>query len=188
MQRRLMTAAGVAALLALAPVAGHDALAQTASPTQTQPSGAQAPRTQTQPTQTQPQMQGQASRNAGAAAQTIKPDQMRASKVIGSAVYDRQNQKIGSVKDLILDKDGRVDDIVVDVGSFLGAGGKYVAVKPTEIRTDNNRLTLDRTKDQLKQMAEFRLEDRSTGAGSSASPTTGGRVGTGSGSSKPPSQ
>jgi len=40
--------------------------------------------------------------------------------------------------------------VVVDVGSFLGVGGKYVAVPPTDIKTDNNRLTLDRTKEQLQ--------------------------------------
>ena len=34
----------------------------------------------------------------------IQPDEMRASKMIGSTVYDVQNRNIGSVKDLILDK------------------------------------------------------------------------------------
>jgi hypothetical protein len=116
---------------------------------------------------------------AATASTMIQPDEMRASKFIGSTVYDLQNRNIGSVKDLILGKDGKVDKVVLDVGSFLGMGGKYVAVPLSDIKTDHNRLTLDRSKEQLQQMAEFRLEDRATGAGTSTSPPEGGRLGTG---------
>jgi sporulation protein YlmC with PRC-barrel domain len=107
----------------------------------------------------------------------IQPDEVRASKMIGSTVYDVQNRNIGSVKDLILNKDGRVDAAVIDVGAFLGMGGKYVAIPISDIKTDNNRLTLDRAKEQLQQMAAYDLENSDTGAGKSASPATGGRLG-----------
>ena len=63
-------------------------------------------------------------------AHSIQTDEIRASKMIGSAVYDVQNRKIGSVDDVILNKDGKVDAVVIDVGSFLGMGGKDVAVLP----------------------------------------------------------
>ena len=125
---------------------------------------------------------------ASRATQTVQPDQMRASKIIGANVYDRGNQKVGSVYDLILDRDGKVADVVVDVGSALGMGGKDVAVKMSDIRTDNNRLTLDRTKQQLEQAANYQVEDRDTGAGTSPSPVQGGRTGTGSGTSTPPAR
>jgi len=127
---------------------------------------------------------GDAGKPDGNRVEAIKPDQIRASKVIGGAVYDVQNQKIGDVKDLILDKDAKVAEVVVDVGSFLGMGGKHVALKPSDFKTDNNRLTVSKTKDELKQMAEFKLDDRTTGAGSSASPTSGGRLGSGSSAPK----
>ena len=107
---------------------------------------------------------------------SIQTDEIRASKMIGSAVYDVQNRDIGKVADVILNKDGKVDAIIVDVGSFLGMGGKDVAVLPSDIKTDNNRLTLDRTKEQLQQMATYNLENRNTGAGTSTSPVEGGRL------------
>ena len=47
----------------------------------------------------------------------------------------------------------------------------------SDIKANNNRLTLDRTKEQLQQTAEYRLEDRNTGAGTSTSPVTGGQLG-----------
>ena len=107
----------------------------------------------------------------------IQSDEIRASKMMGSTVYDVQNRDIGKVKDLVLNKDGKIDAVVLDVGTFLGMGGKYVAVPLTDIKTDNNRLTLDRTKEQLQQMAAYQLENPDTGAGSSTSPTTGGHLG-----------
>jgi sporulation protein YlmC with PRC-barrel domain len=113
------------------------------------------------------------------AEEVIQSDQIRASKMIGSAVYDIQNRKIGKVRDLVLDRSGQIAAVVVDVGSFLGMGGKNVAVKPSDIKTDHNRLTLDVTKEQLQSMANYQLEDRNTGAGSSASPVKGGHLGTG---------
>lgn len=114
----------------------------------------------------------------------IQPDQVRATKMLGSTVYDVQNRDIGSVKDLIIDKDGRVAAAVVDVGTFLGMGGKYVAVPLDAIKTDNNRLTLDMTKEQLQQAQAYNLENRNTGSGSTTSPVTGGHLGTSSGTNR----
>src|ERR1700730_6937841 len=107
---------------------------------------------------------------------SIQTDEIRASKMIGREAYHVQKRKIGSVDDVILNKAGKVDAVVIDVGSFLGMGGKDVAVLPSDIKTDNNRLTLDRTKEQLQQMASYNLENKNTGAGTSTSPVEGGRL------------
>jgi len=118
-------------------------------------------------------------RQANQGQEFIQPDQMRASKMIGSRVYDLQNRNIGKVSDLIVNRQGNIDSVIVDVGSFLGMGGKNVAVKPSDFKTDNNRLTLDVTKEQLQQKADYNLRDRDTGAGTSASPVHGGKIGSG---------
>jgi sporulation protein YlmC with PRC-barrel domain len=107
----------------------------------------------------------------------IQPNEIRASKMIGASVYDVQNRDIGNVKDLVISKSGTVDAVVVDVGSFLGMGGKYVAIPLDEIKADNNRLTLDRSKEQLQKMAKYELENPNTGTGSSPTPATGGHLG-----------
>jgi sporulation protein YlmC with PRC-barrel domain len=134
--------------------------------------------------QTNPSLERHAAVNTATTSDTIQIDQIRASKMLGSSVYDLQNRKIGSVKDLVLDKDGTVAAVVIDVGSTLGMGGKDVAIRMSDIKADNNRLTLDRTKEQLQQMAEYRLENRNTGAGTTTSPVQGGRLGTDSGTHK----
>ena len=119
----------------------------------------------------------------------IQPDQIRASKIIGSGVYDVQNRDIGKVIDVILNQDGRVVALVVDIGAFLGTGGKNVAVRLSDIKTDNHRLTLDLTKERLERMQSYQLENPDTGAGLSASPVQGGgRLGSTAGPNMAPSQ
>jgi len=107
----------------------------------------------------------------------IQSDEVRASKMIGSTVYDAQDHNIGKVSDLVLNKEGTVDAVVLDVGSVLGMGGKYVALPLSDIKTQKNHLTLDRTKEQLQQMVAYQLENPDTGAGSSSAPASGGRLG-----------
>jgi len=101
----------------------------------------------------------------------MTPDEIRATKFMGSTVYDVENRNIGDVKDMVFNREGRIDAVVLDVGAFLGMGGKYVAVKLADIKTDNNRLTLDMTKEQLKSAQAYLFNDQSWGYGSSTAPT-----------------
>jgi sporulation protein YlmC with PRC-barrel domain len=88
---------------------------------------------------------------------TTSSGDLRASELIGSTVYDVQNQDIGSVKDVVLGQDGKVSAVVIDVGAFLGMGGKYVGVGLDDLKTDNNRLTLAQTKSQLQSAQSYHL-------------------------------
>src|SRR5436305_13751832 len=64
----------------------------------------------------------------------IQPGQIRTTEMDGATVYDTQNNKVGDVKDIILDRDGKVASVVLDVGAFLGMGGKYVAVGRSDMK------------------------------------------------------
>ncbi len=52
----------------------------------------------------------------------------RASKIIGSSVYDTAHHKIGNVSDLVITPDKTVSFAIVGVGGFLGIGQKDVAI------------------------------------------------------------
>ena len=52
----------------------------------------------------------------------------RASKVVGLSVYNNNNEKIGSINDLLMDKSGTIKAAVIGVGGFLGMGEHLVAV------------------------------------------------------------
>jgi sporulation protein YlmC with PRC-barrel domain len=52
----------------------------------------------------------------------------RGSKLAGVDVYNEANEKIGAINDVILDKSGKVANVILGVGGFLGMGERYVAV------------------------------------------------------------
>jgi sporulation protein YlmC with PRC-barrel domain len=52
----------------------------------------------------------------------------RASKMVGLSVYNDKNESIGSINDMLTDKDGKIKAVVIGVGGFLGVGEHLVAV------------------------------------------------------------
>jgi sporulation protein YlmC with PRC-barrel domain len=85
----------------------------------------------------------------------------RASKVVGSSVYNDHDEKVGSVNDLLIAKDGKLS-AVLSVGGFLGVGTKYVEVPYSSLtfgntqRDSENRVVLNgATKDSLKSQAAY---------------------------------
>jgi hypothetical protein len=50
------------------------------------------------------------------------------SKFKGTDVLGPDNAKVGSVSDLLFDKNGKIDGFIVGVGGFLGIGEKNVAI------------------------------------------------------------
>ncbi len=58
----------------------------------------------------------------------------QASKLIHMNVYNGQNEKIGDIKELMLDKTGKIDVVAIAVGGFLGIGEHDVAVKFDQLK------------------------------------------------------
>jgi sporulation protein YlmC with PRC-barrel domain len=52
----------------------------------------------------------------------------RASKLVGLSVYNEKNESVGSINDMLTDKNGKVVAVVIGVGGFLGVGEHLVAV------------------------------------------------------------
>src|SRR5215218_3996524 len=101
---KMQLAAGIAATALLA----GTALAQTTAPTQ--PVG---------PGQVMTQM---------------PPDLMRGSQLMGIDVYGADNQKIGDIDEVLVDRHGKIHGFVVGVGGFLGIGQKDVAIPFDQIQ------------------------------------------------------
>jgi sporulation protein YlmC with PRC-barrel domain len=85
--------------------------------------------------------------------------QWLASNVYGQSVYDKNEQKIGDLSDMIVEKDGQIKSAIIGVGGFLGVGQKDVEIPFTDLRmmtrNGKNWLALDRTKDQLQNAPTF---------------------------------
>src|SRR4051794_18268563 len=68
------------------------------------------------------------------AASTGQHEGWRASKLVGVDVYNEANEKIGDINEVILDKSGKVSNVILGVGGFLGMGEHYVAVSYDKLK------------------------------------------------------
>jgi len=76
--------------------------------------------------------------------------------IMGKAVYNDNNEKIGDVNDVLFSRTNSASFVVIGVGGFLGMGEHDVAVPLSRIKHDNDKLTLPgATKEALKKMPEF---------------------------------
>lgn len=119
------------------------------------------------------------SSSAGGVITQQSPNQWLASKFMGTDVIGTDDAKIGDVSDVLFDKQGRVDALIVGVGGFLGIGQKDIALPISSFQvvaansgkntTSSDQLRLSMTKDQLTQMAEFKsMSSTATTTGSGA--------------------
>jgi sporulation protein YlmC with PRC-barrel domain len=94
---------------------------------------------------------------------------VRASKLIGTTVYNDHDEKVGSVDDVVLGKDNKADNVIVSVGGFLGMGKKLVSVPYEQLTlgdtknasSDNKVVMPGATKDSLKALPDFNYTNRS---------------------------
>ena len=68
--------------------------------------------------------------------------QIRASKIVGADVYNEKNDKIGSIYDVLMHKDGGAASVVVSVGGFLGMDAKYVDVPYSKLDIKANKIMM----------------------------------------------
>ncbi len=71
--------------------------------------------------------------DAGALSQE-SPDQWRASKLAGVAIYGPDNRSVGKISDVLMSKDGKAEYVIVGVGGFLGIGEKDVAIPYDQVK------------------------------------------------------
>ena len=71
----------------------------------------------------------------------MKAGQWRGTKLTGLNVYNNNNEKIGDVKEIILDRTGKIDAIVIAAGGFLGMGNHDVAVPFQQVKWLDERGT-----------------------------------------------
>ncbi|MCP3708975.1 PRC-barrel domain-containing protein [Paraburkholderia sp. CNPSo 3274] len=79
----------------------------------------------------------------------------RASKLVGSDVYDNSGSKIGAIDDIVLESPNEGAFAILSVGGFLGMGKHLVAVPFNDLRIDRKQIVLQIDKAQLKAMPEF---------------------------------
>ncbi|MCH7372956.1 PRC-barrel domain-containing protein [Aeromonas sp. MR16] len=83
---------------------------------------------------------------------------LSASTLSGDDVYDPRGEKLGSIKELMLDiENGKVCYAVLSFGGFLSLGEKLFAVpwSALKVDTENKRFIMDTTEERMKNAPGF---------------------------------
>ena len=86
----------------------------------------------------------------------------RTSKVVGLNVYNDNNENVGSINELLMDKSGNIKAAVLSVGGFLGMGARYVAVPFDKIKFSNEPVSYAAT--SAKPNADAKPQSTTTGS------------------------
>jgi hypothetical protein len=86
--------------------------------------------------------------------------QMRLGKIVGASVYNDQNQSVGSIDDVLMNRDNKANTAVISVGGFLGMGSKLVSVPFDQLKVENDRIVMPgATKASLTGMPEYKYNN-----------------------------
>lgn len=70
-------------------------------------------------------------------------------------VIGADDEEIGEVNAVLGDQNGQPQAISVEIGGFLGFGGKTVILMLTDVRLDLGRLRTALTKDEIENLPDF---------------------------------
>ncbi len=90
------------------------------------------------------------------------PRLMGANTLDGNDVYNKANEDLGDIKEIMLDvPSGKIAYAVLSFGGFMGMGDKLFAVpwSALQLDTDNKRFVLDMDKETLKNAPGFDKDD-----------------------------
>lgn len=91
---------------------------------------------------------------------TVTAAGLRASDVVGADVKNPAGDNIGEISEVILQQDGSVNGVVVDVGGFLGVGDRPVLLEWKDLQftgiEGDLAVTTALNKDQLQTFPEYR--------------------------------
>lgn len=182
----------IALMATVAALAISPALAQTTAPNQDMkttpqaqptPQGQNTPAPSTGQSTTAPSSAEKSATAPASAGQkfvnTQTSDQWLASDLMGLKVMGNGDENIGSISDLLVDKDGNIVAAVIGVGGFLGIGQKDVAIsfdtiKVTQDKDGNPQARLSLSKKELEGAPDFKsMADVKSASSRPATPPAG---------------
>ena len=77
-------------------------------------------------------------------------------QILGQAVYNEQQQRVGKIDDLIIAPDTAVSFVIVGAGGFVGLGKHDVAIPVTQLKQQDGKFVLPgATKEAIKALPKF---------------------------------
>jgi sporulation protein YlmC with PRC-barrel domain len=97
---------------------------------------------------------------------TVQPvGQWLASQFMGQAVTNQAGETIGDINDVLFDRSGRIANVVIGVGGFLGIGEKNVAIpysmlSMTADASGKRVVTVPLSKERLRAAPDFKPTEK----------------------------
>jgi sporulation protein YlmC with PRC-barrel domain len=89
----------------------------------------------------------------------IKDTDLVISKLVGVDIYNKQDENIGEISDIVIGDGKSVIGVVASVGGFLGLGTSYVVIDPASLALADDNGTwkpyVDTNKDDLSKAPKF---------------------------------
>jgi sporulation protein YlmC with PRC-barrel domain len=89
---------------------------------------------------------------------------LNASKLIGLDVQSPEDKKVGDIGEVVLDKAGEVQGVVVDVGGFLGIATHPVLLEWKDVtltsQDGKDRAVVGLNKEKLEQMPTYQSSSK----------------------------
>lgn len=85
---------------------------------------------------------------------------LTAEMIDGARVYDGRDEWIGEISEVIVAEDGKISEVILDVGGFLGLGEKHVSMPFDKLNLqqedggDDLRVYVSATKEELESMED----------------------------------
>lgn len=141
-------------------------------------------------TESQPAAPGAAERSSASiptsALHEVKDDKamvrslsLSAKQLSGMDVYGSDGKKIGDIDKLLADSSNSVQAVTIDVGGFLGMGGREVVIPIDKLQkgTEKDRLLVSMTKAEIEKLEKWEPRDRRADPGrNTTSPGTAPRT------------
>jgi hypothetical protein len=94
--------------------------------------------------------------SANERANLVFQEGLDADEAIGAEVVGRAGETVGTITDLLVGEDGRVERALVDVGASVGAGSRSVVIELARLRRTGDDLALDMDEGQLAALPAYR--------------------------------
>jgi sporulation protein YlmC with PRC-barrel domain len=91
-------------------------------------------------------------------------EDLTAERLQGAAVFDANDERVGEVGEIVLSAEGQVQQLVIDVGGFLGIGEKPVAMEMSALDIlqqdggEEIRVYVSQTEEELEAMERYEAQ------------------------------
>jgi hypothetical protein len=85
----------------------------------------------------------------------VQPFSLTVDQIDDMDVYGANSEKVGEIDEVLVNASGQPDAVSVEVGGFLGIGGREAVVALDQLRLDGQRFVTSLTREQIEALPRW---------------------------------